>query len=128
MTTTRAPTPALVAGALLGYAALAGFVLTSDTVSLGGPLTDPLYLWPFAIAFAAVHLTLGFVLGRWLALGVCALPVVEAILLAPWVPKDSDVPAWPSVLPAVLAVVVMPMAGALVGAGIALRRRSDRRS
>jgi hypothetical protein len=126
MTTAKTPRLGLGAAAI-GYSTLAALVLTSDAVSLGGPLTDPLYLWPFAIAFASIHLMLGFVVGRWFALGLCALPVVEAVVLAPWVPKDSDVPAWPSVLPGVLAVVVMPMAGTLVAAGIALRRRSDRR-
>jgi single-strand DNA-binding protein len=121
MTLNRNPAAVLVPVA--AYAALCAATLTSEITSIGGPLTSPIGFIPFVLAFALVHVALGYAIGRWSALAACAIPLVLVLGLAPFIPSDPDVPGFATLVALGLAFFVMPIGAVLVALGVALRRR-----
>ncbi|MFL5894089.1 MAG: hypothetical protein ACJ76Z_03125 [Thermoleophilaceae bacterium] len=102
------------------------FIFTSPVAEAGGLMSTPLVAVPLFSLICFVHFAVGFTVRRPAALSLAALPLVVALAVFRWIPADSDIPAWRTLVVAVAGAVLAPLLVCALAAGVALGRRRAR--
>jgi hypothetical protein len=111
--------------ATAAYLALMSLLVISPLAEVGGVVTVP----PLGIAVAATllvaHVGFGAATRSFWSCAVCLVLPIVPLVLAPWVPPDSDIPDYPAAL-AFGGVFMAPWLVGLIATGVALGRRLSR--